>query len=76
MIIELKEEKGTVEEGEEGNNENQPENSKRLFKVRSSLKDKNKYYEVDIANKTCTCPDFNFRQNKCKHIVATELYLF
>ena len=76
MIIELKEEKGTVEEGEEGNNENQPENSKRLFKVRNSLKDKNKYYEVDIANKTCTCPDFNFRQNKCKHIVATELYLF
>ena len=76
MIIELKEEKGTVEEGEEGNNENQPENSKRLFKVRNSLKDKNKHYEVDIANKTCTCPDFNFRQNKCKHIVATELYLF
>ena len=78
MIIELKEEIGRVEEGgEEGNNnENQAENIKRLFRVRSSLKEKNKYYDVDIENKTCTCADFNFRQNKCKHIVATELYLF
>ena len=23
---------------------------------------------------TCTCPDFQFRQTKCKHILSTELY--
>ena len=74
MIIELKD-YGDAS-GEESNNQNIPEDNKRLFRVRSSLKEKNKYYEVDIANKTCTCPDFNFRQNKCKHIVATELYIF
>ena len=63
---------------ESNNNQNILENNNRrkLFRVRSSLKEKNKYYDVDIENKTCTCPDFNFRQNKCKHIVATELYLF
>ena len=76
MIIELKD-YGDASGGEESNNQNILENSnRRLFRVRSSIKDKNKYYDVDIANKTCTCPDFNFRQNKCKHIVATELYLF
>jgi uncharacterized Zn finger protein len=31
---------------------------------------------VDIENKTCTCPDFKFKLNKCKHIAATELFLF
>ncbi|MGI9010286.1 MAG: DEAD/DEAH box helicase family protein [Nitrososphaeraceae archaeon] len=76
MIIELKD-YGDACGGEESNNQNIPGNSnRRLFRVRSSVKDKNKYYDVDIENKTCTCPDFNFRQNKCKHIVATELYLF
>ena len=80
MIIELKD-YGDASGGSSGeesnNNQNIPENSNRkLFRVRSSLKEKNKYYDVDIENKTCTCPDFNFRQNKCKHIVATELYLF
>jgi len=75
MIIELKDYGDAG--GEESNNQNIPENSnRRLFRVRSSLKDKNKYYDVDIENKTCSCPDFNFRKNKCKHIVATELYLF
>jgi superfamily II DNA or RNA helicase len=79
MIIELKDYRdATSGSGEESNNnQNIPENSnRRLFRVRSSLKEKNKYYDVDIENKTCTCPDFNFRKNKCKHIVATELYLF
>ena len=75
MIIELKDYRDSSG-GEESNNQNIPENNKRLFRVRSSLKEKNKYYDVDIENKTCSCPDFNFRKNKCKHIVATELYLF
>ena len=79
MIIELKD-YGDVTSKSEENNENQNtlenNNRKKLFRVRSSVKEKNKYYDVDIENKTCTCPDFNFRQNKCKHIVATELYLF
>lgn len=42
-----------------------------LFKVRSS-KDKDKFYRVDADIKMCTCPDFNFRFLKCKHIIAAE----
>ncbi len=42
-----------------------------LFKVRSS-KDVDKFYNVDAEIKTCTCPDFNFRFIKCKHIIAAE----
>ena len=84
MIIEIKDyvdaniTSSSSEESNNNNNQNIIENNnrKKLFRVRSSLKEKNKYYDVDIENKTCTCPDFNFRQNKCKHIVATELYLF
>jgi superfamily II DNA or RNA helicase len=44
---------------------------KKLFRVRSS-KEKNKFYDVDAENKTCSCPDFRFRLTKCKHILATE----
>jgi hypothetical protein len=43
----------------------------RLFKVRSS-KDTRKFYRVDADIKMCTCPDFNFRFLKCKHIIAAE----
>lgn len=43
----------------------------RLFKVRSA-KDADKFYKVDADTKTCTCPDFNFRFLKCKHIIAAE----
>jgi superfamily II DNA or RNA helicase len=46
-------------------------NQKRLFRVRSS-KEKSKFYDVDIENKTCSCPDFKFRLTKCKHILAIE----
>ena len=42
-----------------------------LFEVRSS-KDKAKFYRVDADIKMCTCPDFNFRFLKCKHIIAAE----
>ena len=83
MIIEIKDyvDANITSSSEESNNNNnqniiENNNRKKLFRVRSSLNEKNKYYDVDIENKTCTCPDFNFRQNKCKHIVATELYLF
>jgi hypothetical protein len=43
----------------------------RQFKVRST-KDETKFHNVDADIKTCTCPDFNFRFLKCKHIIATE----
>jgi hypothetical protein len=43
----------------------------RLFEVRSS-RDRRKFYSVDADIKVCTCPDFNFRFQKCKHIIAAE----
>ena len=43
----------------------------RLFEVCSS-KDKGRSYRVDADIKICTCPDFNFRFMKCKHIIAAE----
>lgn len=43
----------------------------RLFEVRSAT-DREKFYRVDTDIKTCTCPDFNFRYLKCKHIIAAE----
>jgi hypothetical protein len=42
-----------------------------LFEVRSS-EDNGKFYRVDADIKMCTCPDFNFRFLKCKHIIAAE----
>jgi len=38
--------------------------------------DKNytKTYIVNILAKTCTCADYKFRQIRCKHIRAVELY--
>jgi superfamily II DNA or RNA helicase len=73
MIVELKEEQQDSDQGEE--NQNQRE-IRKLFRVKSSIKEKIKYYDVDIEKKTCTCPDFKFKLHKCKHIVATELFLF
>ncbi|HEX2107545.1 MAG TPA: SWIM zinc finger family protein [Nitrososphaera sp.] len=57
-------------------NESEPmiletDKKQQLFEVRSS-KDKGKFYSVDADIKTCTCPDFNFRYLKCKHIIAAE----
>lgn len=31
---------------------------------------KNKFYKVSLKPQTCDCPDFEFRQQKCKHIYA------
>jgi len=82
MIVELRKEEEEEEEeqqhndkSEENYNQNQRE-KKGLFRVRSSSKERNTYYDVDIENRTCTCPDFKFKLKKCKHIVATELFLF
>jgi superfamily II DNA or RNA helicase len=44
----------------------------KLFQIKSS-NDKDKNYEVNAQAKTCTCPDFNFRGSKCKHITLTEI---
>jgi hypothetical protein len=57
-------------------NESEPmiletDKKQQLFEVRSS-EDKGKFYSVDADIKTCTCPDFNFRYLKCKHIIAAE----
>jgi len=43
----------------------------KLFVVRSE-KEKNKFYDVDMQMKVCSCPDYNFRYSKCKHILAAE----
>jgi superfamily II DNA or RNA helicase len=72
MIVELQEEKQDSDKGVE----NQKIGTRKLYRVKSSIKEKTKYYDVDIENKTCTCPDFKFKLNKCKHIAATELFLF
>ena len=73
MIVELKEEKQDSDQSEDNPNQRK---IRKLFRVKSSIKEKTKYYDVDIENKTCTCPDFKFKLHKCKHIVATELFLF
>ena len=72
MIVELQEEKQNSDQGKE----NQKIETRKLYRVKSSIKEKIKYYDVDIENMTCTCPDFKFKLHKCKHIVATELFLF
>jgi hypothetical protein len=72
MIVELQQEKQDSDKGVE----NQKIGTRKLYRVKSSIKEKTKYYDVDIENKTCTCPDFKFKLNKCKHIAATELFLF
>ena len=33
-------------------------------------------YAVDPKTKHCTCPDFEFRQQACKHIMAVQFLLF
>ena len=47
------------------------DHDQKLFLVRSE-KEKNKFYDVDAQMKVCSCPDYNFRYSKCKHILAAE----
>ncbi len=66
-IIELnKQEPIIIKDGSNINN-----NSQHIFQIRS-INDEGKFYEVDADIKTCTCPDFNYRLLKCKHIIAAE----
>jgi superfamily II DNA or RNA helicase len=44
----------------------------RIFTVKSNT-DKSKCYTVNIENNTCTCGDFIYRKNICKHIIATKI---
>ncbi|HEY6885515.1 MAG TPA: helicase-related protein [Nitrososphaeraceae archaeon] len=45
--------------------------SQKLFSIRSG-KEKDKFYEVNTELKTCSCPDFEFKALRCKHIIAAE----
>lgn len=40
-----------------------------------SISGKSTRYKVDLKNQKCTCPDYEIRGQKCKHIFAVE-YLF
>jgi len=68
-ILEQKEESGASDH----NDQNKKRKTK-TYLIRSKT-DKDKFYKVDIENKTCTCADFMFRHVKCKHIIATEFIL-
>ena len=46
--------------------------NQKLFNVRSG-KEKDKFYEVNTELKTCSCPDFEFKALRCKHIIAAEI---
>lgn len=46
-----------------------PKTSDYLLFVKDDWKE---LYEVDKARKTCTCPDFKYRQHKCKHLVMAD----
>jgi len=46
--------------------------NQKLFQVRSG-KEKDKFYEVNTELKTCSCPDFEFKALRCKHIIAAEI---
>lgn len=37
-----------------------------------SVSGKSTRYKVDLKHQTCTCPDFELRRQKCKHIFAVE----
>ncbi len=68
------EQKGVKENDESNNSIHDKKRKTKIYMVKSK-KDKDKPYEVDIENKTCSCADFIFRHVKCKHIIATELVL-
>lgn len=34
-----------------------------------------KIYHINMAEQTCECPDFTYRNTYCKHLQAVDLYL-
>jgi predicted nucleic acid-binding Zn finger protein len=67
-ITELNKQEPIIIKDNSNNNQN---NCQHIFQIRS-INDEGKFYEVDADIKTCTCPDFNYRLLKCKHIIAAE----
>jgi superfamily II DNA or RNA helicase len=70
-ILEQRDEK----ENEKSNDNTHNTKGKTKIYIIRSRRDKDKFYKVDIENKTCTCADYVFRHVKCKHIIATEFIL-
>jgi superfamily II DNA or RNA helicase len=66
-MLELNSYERIIREEEETN-----QNYQGLVQIRSS-KEKEKFYEVNTQLKTCSCPDFRFKNLKCKHIIAAEM---
>ena len=46
---------------------NQPTISQNIIHEQSHT-DPNKSYTINISNKSCTCPDFTYRNRVCKHL--------
>jgi predicted nucleic acid-binding Zn finger protein len=40
----------------------------------TSASDATKHYTVNAARETCTCPQFTYRGQRCKHIVAVNIH--
>ncbi|MDQ6724330.1 MAG: DEAD/DEAH box helicase family protein [Thermoproteota archaeon] len=75
FIVEQKEEDKEEENIDSVNNNILNTKRKTKIYIIKSSKDNNKFYQVNVEDKTCTCSDFIFRQVKCKHIIATEFVL-
>ncbi len=45
----------------------------RVYRVPSEST-RGRWYTVDLVARTCTCPDHEFRDRRCKHIVEAEDY--
>ena len=43
-----------------------------VFSVLSQT-DPRKEYLVGLTGPTCTCPDYQYRRHRCKHILAVEM---
>ena len=67
-MLELNSYERIIREEEDETNQNY----QGLVQIRSS-KEKEKFYEVNTQLKTCSCPDFRFKNLKCKHIIAAEM---
>jgi superfamily II DNA or RNA helicase len=65
---------GKRNESKLNNSNNNIKKEEIIYRIMSS-KDKDKFYEVNLEKKSCTCADFVFRKVKCKHIIAAEIIL-